>query len=207
MDKERAVDKLLRQGPLSAGVRSPARTAAHKSGMKDAMIDAKPIRATDAQLSGLPPRMRRAYECVYTLTQMQMASPFLFPVKDMYDSSAIPGYFKDIKRPMDLNTILTNIVATRYPSEDTVRSDVNLVFDNACLYLGSNHPMYQNAKACMGEVDSLWKTLDSVSTRSRHQVDRWGTRHGESTVDEGPPSRRQPPSASPGTGPPPRRAR
>ena len=135
----------------------PTRTAARKSG------DAKPVRATDAQLSGLPPRMRRAYDCVYKLTQLQMASPFLFPVKDMYDSSAIPGYEISIKRPMDLNTVLTNIIAARYPSEDMVRADVNLVFDNACLYLGSKHPMYQNAKTCREEAESLWKTLPAES--------------------------------------------
>ena len=61
---------------------NPERIASHKSG------DAKPVRAMGAQLSGLPPRMRRAYECVYKLTQLQMASPFLFPVEDMYDSSS-----------------------------------------------------------------------------------------------------------------------
>jgi hypothetical protein len=60
---------------------------------------------------------------------------------------------------MDLSTVLNNILAGRYSSEDMVRADLSLIWENCTLYLGPKHQFSVNARSIKEEVEMLWKTL------------------------------------------------
>eukprot|EP00759_Apiculatamorpha_spiralis_P015523 PhF_6_TR22227/c0_g1_i3/m.31392 len=119
-------------------------------------------KASESELAGVNPRMRKVYDVVHKIAQLPVAAPFLYPVKEMYDPKAIPGYDNAIKRPMDFSTVLSGIALGRYTKEDQVKQDLKLIFDNCKLYLGPKHEMYiNNAHPCWIEVESQLKKLSA----------------------------------------------
>jgi hypothetical protein len=89
---------------------------------------------------------------------------FQKPVDPVLDG--VPDYFKKIRQPMDLGTVLSKLESNKYASIDEWTSDVRLVWDNAVKFNGAKSPIGIFALELASRFDEY---LAEVPTSEWHQ--------------------------------------
>jgi hypothetical protein len=95
---------------------------------------------------------------------MSCATWFITPVS----AADVPDYHQIIKKPMDLSTVLEKVKADEYETPDEVAADVELIWNNAIVYNGLEHPVAKAAIKSKEAFEKLWTTA-GLDPRSQHQ--------------------------------------
>lgn len=88
----------------------------------------------------------------------RLVKPFKYPVDPEVDQ--VPNYFDVVKRPMDLNTIRSNIHAGVYATGAEFEADIRQIFQNCYEY--------------WTPADRIWDTCEAFE---KYFNDQWGNRH------------------------------
>ncbi|XP_076809805.1 nucleosome-remodeling factor subunit BPTF-like isoform X1 [Clavelina lepadiformis] len=92
--------------------------------------------------------MVKLTKIVRTLQNHKMAWPFLEPVRER----DAPGYYKVVKRPMDLQTVMKRLQCRYYMKLSELVGDVSLIFDNCRQYNGADSKIVR----CAEIVESIF---------------------------------------------------
>jgi hypothetical protein len=76
---------------------------------------------------------------IQQLKDHDMIGPFLCPVNEKL--SGAPDYYKVIKHPMDLGTIESKLLGSRYSDFEEFHRDMELMWDNSYKYNAHNRCM------------------------------------------------------------------
>eukprot|EP01138_Halocafeteria_seosinensis_P005004 gb/GECG01005117.1/.p1 GENE.gb/GECG01005117.1/~~gb/GECG01005117.1/.p1 ORF type:complete len:758 (+),score=126.82 gb/GECG01005117.1/:1-2274(+) len=96
---------------------------------------------TESPLFSMSPEMRDCYQVLSELMSRVEAQWFLRPV----DDAQFPDYYDIIRRPMDFQTIQSNLLSQSYNDVRDFSYDVHQVFKNCFQYNPPNSPAYEHA--------------------------------------------------------------
>ena len=86
---------------------------------------------------------KRATSLIQKLKSMKASSSFHKPVDP--SSKDLKDYYKVIKNPMDLSTLLANVTSTKYSTFKEFEIDLQLIWDNCIEYNEEGSPISKQA--------------------------------------------------------------
>ncbi|KAJ3042135.1 hypothetical protein HK097_002108 [Rhizophlyctis rosea] len=93
--------------------------------------------------------------CEAALRKMEarrdLVEPFLYPVPH-----TVPGYYQQIKNPIDLGTVRTKLREGKYEREKEFERDVKLMFSNCFQFNLQGEPVYEQGAALKRIFESEW---------------------------------------------------
>eukprot|EP00899_Mesostigma_viride_P027747 jgi/Mesvir1/8157/Mv12467-RA.1 len=131
----------------------PKKTSSGKKGSKEARRQ-KLLEDHEARMRDV---FKKAQEVVRSLMNLKEGKWFSRPVDPATDCA--PDYFKVIKKPMDLGTVIARLDRNDYGTVDDVREDVVLVFRNAQLYNPQGHFLHVVAKDFERQFEKKWGSI------------------------------------------------
>ena len=75
---------------------------------------------------------------------------------DPVSAEDVPDYHQIIQNPMDLSTVLEKVKSGEYASPAEVEADVELIWQNAALYNGLEHPVAKAAAKARETFNKIW---------------------------------------------------
>ncbi|KAI0049299.1 hypothetical protein FA95DRAFT_1538598 [Auriscalpium vulgare] len=104
-----------------------------------------------SEVTSTPINKTKVKDLLKTLLKMPEAVIFARPVDPVLDGC--PTYFDEIKQPMDLGTITTNVTTGKYTTNEEVGKDIELVFANCRLF----NPPTTYPVECADAVERAYK--------------------------------------------------
>jgi len=99
-----------------------------------------------------------------TLTKIaktQLGQPFRAPVSEIWPEYA-DRYAEKIELPIDLSTILSKLQADKYATIDELKSEFDLLYNNAVLFNGLNHSVTSTAIKLRAKVLEKIEAIETV---------------------------------------------
>ena len=112
-----------------------------------------------------PVSLRYCRNITAKILKYPVAIYFSKPVNPIEEN--VPDYFEKIKRPMDLGTVLDKLDKAQYPTIDKWKEEMTLIWTNAMLYNGIDHPIHIIAKELREKFRSLSEHIP------RNNVEEW----------------------------------
>jgi transcription initiation factor TFIID subunit 1 len=84
-------------------------------------------------------------EILNEVRDLPNTEPFQHPVKEKH----VPGYYRIVKNPIDLQTMREKLRTSKYVSRKVFLDDLNLIFANSSLYNGPQSVLTQTAKSML----------------------------------------------------------
>ena len=99
-------------------------------------------------------KMKAIYDAILNFENTDgrvLSAPFVkLPTREEY-----PEYYEKIKKPIDLNKLLSRINSGQYEDLRSMLFDLKLIFDNACAFNDPNSRIYKDALILQKEVLAL----------------------------------------------------
>jgi hypothetical protein len=150
---ERQLEAMVAAGPSKLSAKAPNKRPL----MEPEGPEAKKARILGEQQQRRNQLWHECYKVLDRCRRNQKAEAFKKPVDPV--RMKIPDYPLVVKNPMDLTTVGEKLKIRVYKDPGEFAADVRLIWDNALLYNGRNHPVGVNAAAMSDFFEKAWAPL------------------------------------------------